>query len=86
MDVVWSPFNSTVFIASSLYRIYVFDLRENRHQAISENKPVKVPCTNLAFNWQKPILLVGDSMAGIGLYKISDKVVAPNVVMTNEYI
>lgn len=43
-------------------------------------------CTNLAINWQKPILLVGDSMAGIGLYKISDKVVDPDVEMTNEYI
>lgn len=31
VDVVWSPFNSSVFIASSLYKIYVFDLRENRH-------------------------------------------------------
>lgn len=86
VDVIWSPFNSTVFIASSLYKIFVFDLRVNRHQAISENKPFKVMCTNLAINWQKPILLVGDSMAGIGVYKISDKLVDPNVVKSNEYL
>lgn len=47
VDVVWSPFSSTVFIASSLNKIIVFDLKENRHQPISENKPFKAQCTNL---------------------------------------
>lgn len=31
VDVVWNPFSSTVFIASSLNKIFVFDLKEDRH-------------------------------------------------------
>lgn len=86
MDAVWSPFSSTVFVAATLHSIFVFDLRENRHLPISENKPFKSSCTNLALNWKQPILLVGDSMAGIGVYKLSSKLADPTVVRSNEFM
>ena len=50
VDVIWSPFESNVFIALSLEKTHVFDLRKNRHKPISENRPVKSKCTNLAIN------------------------------------
>ena len=71
VDVIWSPFSASVFVALSLEKTYVYDLRQDRHSRIAENKPVKSKCTNLAFNWQQPIILVGDSHGGVNSFKLS---------------
>ena len=85
VDVVWSPFESSVFIGLSLEKTHVFDLRQNRHVPIYENRPVKTKCTNLAINWEKPILLVGDFLGGVSTFKISDTIVDPDRVQSDEY-
>ena len=79
VDVQWSPFNSAVFIALSLEMNHVFDLRVNRHLPISEQNISKSKGMNLAINWKQPIIIIGDYHGGISTYKISDKVVDPNV-------
>jgi dynein intermediate chain 1 len=71
VDVMWSPFSASVFVALSLEKTYVYDLREDRHTRIAENKPVKSKCTNLAWNWQQPVILVGDSHGGVNSFKLS---------------
>ena len=73
VDVSWSPFSSSVFVALSLEKTYVYDLRVDRHSRISENKPVKSKCTNLNINWKDPILLVGDSHGGVNSFKLSQQ-------------
>lgn len=75
VDIEWSPFEASVFIALSLEKTHVFDLRENRHLPVYENRPVRSKCTNLAINWEKPVLLVGDYHGGVSTFKISDKIV-----------
>merc|ERR1711879_167766 len=71
VDVVWSPFSASVFVALSLEKTYVYDLRVDRHSRIGENKPVKSKCTNLAFNPAQPVILVGDSNGGVNSFKLS---------------
>ena len=71
MDVCWSPFKSSVFFSLSQEKIFIYDLEENRHSPVAENRPVKSKCTNIAFNWRNPVLLVGDSHGGISSFKIS---------------
>ena len=56
-------------------KTYVYDLREDRHTRIAENKPVKSKCTNLAWNWQQPIILIGDSHGGVNSFKLSTHLV-----------
>lgn len=75
VDVKWSPFNASVFVALSLEKTYVYDLRKDRHSRYAENKPVKSKCTNLAFNWNKPIILIGDSHGGVNSFKLSQMLV-----------
>ena len=65
VDIVWSPFESSVFIGLQLEKIHVFDLRKKRHSSYYEAKPEKLRCTNLAINWEKPILLIGDTSGGV---------------------
>ena len=71
VDVVWSPFSASVFVALSLEKTYVYDLRKDRHSRFAENKPVKSKCTNLSFNKHKPIILIGDSHGGVNSFKFS---------------
>lgn len=71
VDVIWSPFSSSVFVALSLEKTYVYDMRVDRHSRIAENKPVRSRCSNLSFNWKNPILLIGDSHGGVNSFKLS---------------
>ena len=86
VDVVWSPFSASVFVALSLDKTYVFDFKENRHMPIFENKPVRSKCTNLAINWKDPIVFVGDSHGGVSTFKISKDIADPNVDMKNDHV
>ena len=71
VDVAWSPFSASVFVALSLEKTYVYDLRIDRHSRIAENKPVKSKCTNQVFSPFKPIILIGDSHGGVNSFKLS---------------
>lgn len=72
VDIVWSPFSASVFVALSLEKTYIYDLKVDRHSRVAENKPVKSKCTNLAFNPNKSLLLVGDSHGGVNSFKLSN--------------
>ena len=72
VDVQWSPYCSTAFAAASLERVSIYDLEQNKHQKLTDRKPVKQPkLTNLSFNFWEPIVLVGDSHGGVTLVKMS---------------
>lgn len=86
VDVVWSPFSASVFIALSLDKTHVFDFKENRHMPIFENKPVRSKCTNLAINWKDPIVFVGDSHGGVSTFKISKDIANADLDMKNDAI
>lgn len=70
-DVVWSPFNSAVFIALSLTKTYAYDLEQERHTRSAEIKPINCKLTNLAFNPVDPIFLVGDAKGTTIVIKLS---------------
>lgn len=55
----------------------MYDLQIDRHSRIAENKPVKSKCTNLAFNYKTPLLLVGDSHGGVNSFKLSQLLATP---------
>ena len=86
VDIVWSPFCASVFIALSLDKTYVFDLKESRHHPVYENKPVRSKCTNLAINWKDPLLYVGDSHGGVSTFKMSKNIGDPDIDLTNDEI
>lgn len=71
VDAVWSPFNAGVLVALTAEKLFLFDLSSNRYAPVQSVEPVKgAKCTNLAFNWLEPILLVGDSMGGVLSFKL----------------
>ncbi len=72
LDVVWSPFNSYVFIALSLVKAYVYNLKADRHTRAADVKPSNFEkLTNLAVNPKDPIFLVGDIKGQVGVFKLS---------------
>lgn len=36
VDAVWAPFSSTVFVATTLDKVYVYDLNIDKHSKLSE--------------------------------------------------
>jgi dynein intermediate chain 1 len=72
-DVAWAPFSSTVFAAVTAdAKVHVFDLAENKLDAMCEQKVVrKSRLTKIAFNPKEPILLVGDDRGGTCSLKLS---------------
>jgi len=72
-DVAWAPFSSTVFAAvTSDGKVHVFDLNENKHEPMCEQKIVKkAKLTKIAFNKRHPIVLVGDDHGCITSLKLS---------------
>jgi len=76
-DVVWSPFNSSVFIALSLTKTYAYDLEQERHTRSAEIKPINCKMTNLAFNETDPIFLVGDAKGTTIVIKLSKNLAKP---------
>jgi len=72
VDAVWAPYSSTVFVATTLDKVYVYDLNQDKYGKLSEQRPVKQPkLSNLTFNQRDPILLVGDVHGGVTLIKLS---------------
>lgn len=72
-DVAWSPFSSTVFAAvTSDGKVHVYDLSENKHEPLCEQKVVKrAKLTKVCFNQTAPILVVGDDRGGVISLKLS---------------
>merc|ERR1712072_1285678 len=72
-DVAWAPYSSTVFAAvTSDGKVHVFDLAENRHEPLCEQKVVKrAKLTHVSFNRKDPILIVGDDRGGVNTLKLS---------------
>jgi dynein intermediate chain 1 len=72
-DVAWGPYSSTVFAAvTSDGKVHVFDLKENKHEPLCEQKVVKrAKLTHVAFNNRDPIILVGDDRGGVNSLKLS---------------
>ena len=64
-DVAWTPWSSTAFAACTVDgKVHVFDLNENKSEAMCEQKVVRrAKLTKIAFNpkgTDTPVLLVGD--------------------------
>jgi len=72
-DVEWSPYSSTVFAAcTSDGKVHVFDLHENKHEPLCEQKVVKkAKLTHLNFSKDDPVLLVGDDRGSVNSLKLS---------------
>ena len=71
--MAWSPYSSTVFAAvTSDGKVHVFDLAENKHEPLCEQKVVKrAKLTHISFNQSDPILIVGDDRGGVNSLKLS---------------
>lgn len=75
-DVAWTPWSSTTFAACTADgKVHVFDLNENKNEALCEQKVVrKAKCTKLAFNLLGsacPVILVGDDHSCVSSLKLS---------------
>ena len=72
-DVAWAPYSSTVFSAvTSDGKVHVFDLNENKHEPLCEQKVVKrARLTHVLCNKRDPIILVGDDRGGVNSLKLS---------------
>ena len=89
VDVVWSPFDSSVFIALSLMKAYVYNLDKDRHTRATDVKPSNFDkLTNLAFNPKDPIFLIGGSKGQVGVFKLNkelaDRKNWPNLSFSSE--
>jgi dynein intermediate chain 1 len=52
--------------------VHVFDLAENKHEPLCEQKVVKrAKLTHVSFNQRDPILIVGDDRGGVNSLKLS---------------
>jgi len=72
-DVSWSPYSSTLFsTVSSDGKVFVFDLSENKHGALCEQKIVKkAKLTKVRFNTKDFVLIVGDDHGAVNSLKLS---------------
>jgi len=72
-DVTFAPYSSTVFSAvTSDGKVHVFDLNENKHEPLCEQKVVKpASLTHVTFNKQDPMVLVGDNRGAVNSLKLS---------------
>jgi len=78
-DVAWAPYSSTVFAAvTSDGKVHVFDINENKHEAMCEQKVVrKSKLTHVSFNPKEPVILVGDDKGCITALKLSPNLRRP---------
>eukprot|EP00192_Tetraselmis_astigmatica_P007862 CAMPEP_0117682880 /NCGR_PEP_ID=MMETSP0804-20121206/19987_1 /TAXON_ID=1074897 /ORGANISM="Tetraselmis astigmatica, Strain CCMP880" /LENGTH=687 /DNA_ID=CAMNT_0005493205 /DNA_START=77 /DNA_END=2140 /DNA_ORIENTATION=+ len=72
-DVAWAPYSSTVFAAVTTDgKVNVFDLNENKHEPMCEQKVVrKSKLTKIAWNPKYPVILVGDDRGCVTSLKLS---------------
>jgi dynein intermediate chain 1 len=53
-------------------KVHVFDLAENKHEPLCEQKVVKrAKLTHVCFNQSDPIVIVGDDRGGVNSLKLS---------------
>eukprot|EP00126_Sphaerothecum_destruens_P015254 Sdes_comp9191_c0_seq1m663 len=78
-EVAWAPYSSTTFAAAtSDGKVHVFDLNQNKYEAICEQAVVrKAKLTHIAFNPYYPILIVGDDRGGVTALKLSPNLRKP---------
>mmetsp|Transcript_7094 Transcript_7094/g.13930 ORF Transcript_7094/g.13930 Transcript_7094/m.13930 type:complete len:153 (-) Transcript_7094:794-1252(-) len=71
--ICWSPYSSTVFAAvTSDGKCHVFDLADNKTEALSAQKITKkARLTSVRFNTKDPILLIGDDRGVTHTLKLS---------------
>lgn len=86
VDVVWSPFNSSVFLALSLNKAFAYNLETDRHTRSAEVKPSSANHTNLAFNPKDPIFLVGDAKGLVSVLKLSQSLAKRNLLITIKHL
>ena len=84
VDICWSPFSSSVFVALSLEKAHFFNLEINRYGQVESVRPTDRKCTNLAFNWKEPILLIGDVAEGVSTFKLSKIFADSNIEMNGD--
>lgn len=72
-DVEWAPYSSTVFSAcTNDGKVHVFDLNENKHEPLCEQKVVKkAKLTHISFSRHDPVVLVGDDKGSVNSLKLS---------------
>lgn len=72
-DICWSPYSSTVFgCVTSDGKVHVFDLAENKNEALCQQKITKKGrLTNVKFNSKDYILIVGDDRGVAHTLKLS---------------
>ena len=72
-DVAWSPTSDATFAAvTSDGKVHVYDLHENKHEPMCEQKIVrKAKLTKIAFNPVHPVILVGDDRGCVTSLKLS---------------
>jgi len=52
--------------------VHIFDLAENKHEPLCEQKVVKrAKLTHVSFNQRDPIIIVGDDRGGVNSLKLS---------------
>jgi dynein intermediate chain 1 len=55
-----------------LVKVHIFDLAENKHEPLCEQKVVKrAKLTHVSFNQRDPIIIVGDDRGGVNSLKLS---------------
>ena len=75
-DIEWAPYSSTVFAAvTSAGLLYVWDMNQEKDTWMCEHQAMKKSNNNkalhLTFNYEDPIILVGDEMGGVNSFKLS---------------
>jgi dynein intermediate chain 1 len=72
-DACWSPYSSSTFAAvTSDSKVYVFDLAQNKHEPLADQRVgKKAKLTHVQFNLTDPILIVGDERGTVHSLKLS---------------
>jgi len=61
-----------VFATATLEKVFVYDLNIDKYTKLAELKPSRsAKLTNLSFNTNEAILLVGDNHGGVNLMTLS---------------
>ena len=73
-DIEWAPYSSTVFAAvTSNGMLFVWDLWQDKHSHLCAHRAIKnQKALHLTFNYEDPIILVGDDRGGVNSFKLSN--------------
>jgi len=85
-DAQWSPYSSSVLAAvTNDGKVHVFDLAENKHEPMCDQKVVrKSKLTHVRFNQREPLLLIGDDRGGVLCLKLSPNLRKTEVIRAKE--